>query len=139
MQAAPFFFPFAQRSKHTLTHVFPLPSPSSEMFLCSHPNNKHPSWAGFRFASPYQTAPESGCSSTPSSLLFHPGTFGSGSCLRSAKQLTLESRWSERFVKPRQIEIKQQITKKSLIHLPMWSLPRLLEGGSTVGQRLVHP
>lgn len=55
------------------------------------------------FASPYQTALEPGCFSTPSSLLFYPRIFGSGSSVCSAKQFTLESRWSERFFKLRQI------------------------------------
>lgn len=41
-----------------------------------------------------------------------PQEFGSGSCVRSAKRFPLEARWSERFFKLRQIEIKQQIMKK---------------------------
>lgn len=104
LQATSFsFFPFAQRSKHILSDIFPFPSPSSEMFVCSHPNDKHLSQAGFCFAGPYQTALEPGCSSTPSFLLFYPTIFGSGSCLCSAKQLTLKSRWRERFFKLRHI------------------------------------
>lgn len=67
------------------------------MFVCSHPHDKHPSQAGFCFAGPYQTVLEPGSSSTPSFLLFYPRIFGSGSCLCSAKQFTLESRWSEIF------------------------------------------
>lgn len=84
-------------SKHILSDIFPFPSPSSEMFVCSHPHDKHPSQAGFCFAGPYQTALEPGSSSTPSLFLFYPRIFGSGSCLCSAEQFTLESRWSEIF------------------------------------------
>lgn len=108
------------------------------MFVYSHPRDKHPSQAGFYFSGPYQTAPEPSSSSTPTSLLFSPGIFGSGSCLCSAKQLTLRSRWSERFLffffqaetHLDQAENNNNNLKKSLIHLP---------GGSRVGQRLVHP
>lgn len=100
-----FLFPICSKGKHIFLTFIPLPSPSPspDRFVCSQPN-KHPSWPGFCFASPYQSAPEPG-------WFLHPQLppVGSGSCLCSAKELTLAPRWRERFVKLRQIQIKQRI------------------------------